>query len=227
MKIQIWFVDTQNDFINDGGKLQVPGAPGIVDNLKKLNAAAKDDVIRVFTQDCHIEADPELSKTPDFKTTFPPHCIIGTDGIEILDEIRPMKPQYFGYMMRLDDLLKKDLSEHVLENQDFVFNKNIFSTFDGNPNAAIFVKATAPDIIFVCGVAGDVCVKAVVEGLNALNLAKKEMKIAVVMDAIKSLNEENAKKYFEQLEKEGHIQLVNTDFVLKFLEMVYGIGEEL
>jgi nicotinamidase/pyrazinamidase len=232
MKVQIFFIDCQKDFINDGGALQVPGAPGIVENLKKLNAAAKDDVIRVFTQDYHMDNDVELSSTPNFKTTFPPHCMADTEGVRILNEIMPKQPQYFGYMMRLEDLLKSDFSVNVLEAQDYIFTKNIFSIFDGNPNAAVFVKATAPDIIFVCGVAGDVCVKAVVESLEALNierfrLAEKEIKIAVVTDAVKSLNESVANTYFGKLEEEGYIQLVNTDYVLKFLEMVEGIGDSL
>lgn len=239
MKVQIFFVDCQRDFINDGGALQVPGAPTIVENLKKLHAAAKEDVTRVFTQDTHVDTDVEISETPDFKTTFPPHCLINTDGVEFLDEIKPSKPyeknntaQYFGYTMRLEDLLKNDLSEHVLEGQDFVFNKHIFSTFDGNPNAKVFVEATKPDIIFICGVAGDVCVKAVVESLDDLNieryrLGKKEFKIAVVKDAIKSLNEAEANNYFSHLEKEGYIFLVDTDYVVKFLDMVEGIGDNL
>jgi len=231
MKIQLWVIDCQKDFINDGGALQVPGAPGIVENLKKLNTAAKDDVIRVFTQDCHMNNDAELSSTPDFKTTFPPHCLAFTNGVEILDEIMPKQPQYFGYSMDLEDLLKNDMSEKLLEAQNYILNKNVFSTFDGNPNAATFVKETAPDIIFVCGVAGDVCVKAVVESLDALNIERfhsyeKEIKIAVITDAVKSLNESVANTYFGKLEEEGYIQLVNTDHVLTFLEMVNGIGDE-
>ena len=228
MKIQVWFIDTQKDFINDGGALQVPGAPTIVENLKRLNEASKR-ITRVFTQDLHHETDVELSKTPDFKTTFPPHCISGTSGCHIIEEINPKEYFNMSRFTRLEDLLKDDRCEYILQYQDYVFDKNIFSTFDGNPNAKVFVEATAPDIIFVCGVAGDVCVKAVVEALDDLNCGDSNMKIkiAVVMDAVKSLNEVEARKYFEMLEKEGTIQLVDTNYVVNFLKMTDGIGDDL
>ena len=229
MKVQIWFVDCQNDFINADGALPVPDAPSILENLEKLKTAAVNHGISsVYTQDYHDVNDPELSDNPDFKTTFPKHCIRGTIGSYFVDGVYNNN----GIMIFDPD---DDLADILMKNQNIDFidkgiilTKQIFSTFDGNKNAETYIEATRPDVVFVCGVAGDVCVKAVVEGLLEMNRLFKDfkdapMRICVVADAVKSLNEEATKTLYSQFD----VSQVDTDFVVKFMELVDGMGDTL
>lgn len=75
-------IDTQYDFISKKGRLSVPGAEGIVPNLKRITGYAKENNIQVLaSMDTHTRNDPEFKK-------FPPHCIKGTRGQKKIPETR-------------------------------------------------------------------------------------------------------------------------------------------
>ena len=74
-------VDVQNDFC-EGGSLAVAGGAGvaraITDFLSGPAAASYDHI--VASQDYHIDPGSHFSGEPNFVTTWPPHCVVGTDG---------------------------------------------------------------------------------------------------------------------------------------------------
>ncbi len=79
-------VDMQNDFVKPGGTLVVPSAAGTVENIRRLLNAARASGVKVaFTQDSQIENDPEFN-------IWPRHCVIGTWGWQIIDELAPNPP---------------------------------------------------------------------------------------------------------------------------------------
>ena len=79
--IVFWDVDTQVDFMVPDGKLYVPDAAAITPNLERLTRRAREHGIpRVASVDDHTLLDPEISDTPDFRETFPAHCLRGTEG---------------------------------------------------------------------------------------------------------------------------------------------------
>ena len=81
MKILCFAIDIQNDFMNQDGKLYVKNAELIKPQLKQLTQLIFDyNLQTIYTTDVHCSEDKEISATPDFKTTFPEHCIIGTQG---------------------------------------------------------------------------------------------------------------------------------------------------
>jgi len=102
-------VDMQNDFVSDGGALQVPDAqatvPAIADLLRRFRAAGARVV---FTQDTHRDPDPEFA-------IWPPHAIEGTRGHAIVGDLHPLpddtvlpKPRYDAfYGTPLDHLLRQ------------------------------------------------------------------------------------------------------------------------
>ncbi|MFB8368454.1 isochorismatase family protein [Pseudarthrobacter sp. NPDC055928] len=76
-------VDVQNDFC-EGGSLAVAGGAEV--------AAAISDYVDahhlefdhiVATQDWHIDPGAHFSEEPDFKDSWPPHCVAGTKGAEL------------------------------------------------------------------------------------------------------------------------------------------------
>ena len=79
-KIVLWEVDAQADFMLPGGALYVPGAEKIIPNIQRLLDAARANSTLVVSSRCaHTVNDPEFE-------AFPPHCIRGTPGAEIIPQ---------------------------------------------------------------------------------------------------------------------------------------------
>ncbi|MFB0619415.1 isochorismatase family protein [Streptomyces sp. AGS-58] len=74
-------VDVQNDFC-EGGSVAVAGGAEIAvkacDLVSRADAAGYTHV--VATRDHHIDPGDHFSDTPDFKTSWPVHCVAGTQG---------------------------------------------------------------------------------------------------------------------------------------------------
>jgi len=101
-------IDVQNDFANPSGKLYAKGAEKIIQPIKKLLAKARSaGATIIFTQDWHIEGDPEFE-------IWGEHTLANTWGAEIVDELRPektdiiiRKPSYDAfYSTSLDHVLR-------------------------------------------------------------------------------------------------------------------------
>ncbi|NMO04279.1 isochorismatase family protein [Gordonia sp. TBRC 11910] len=69
-------VDVQNDFC-EGGSLAVAGGAAVAAAVTEL---ARDYPVVVATRDYHIDPGTHFSDTPDYVDTWPPHCVVGTDG---------------------------------------------------------------------------------------------------------------------------------------------------
>src|SRR3989441_10871587 len=88
-RVIFWDVDTQYDFMKADGKLYVPDAEQLIPNLKKLTDYAHGHGIRVVASaDDHVPEHEEISANPDWKSTFPPHCLRGTPGQRKIPETR-------------------------------------------------------------------------------------------------------------------------------------------
>src|SRR5687767_2880947 len=80
-KLIFWDVDTLYDFMRSDGKLYVPGSEDIIPAVKALTDFAHANRIPIVASaDNHELSDPEISASPDWTTTFPPHCMRGTPG---------------------------------------------------------------------------------------------------------------------------------------------------
>ncbi len=88
-KTALIIVDMQNDFLLLGGKLgptTEAGAKACAEYTSRIKALL--DKCRgagmpiVYTQDYHYEGDPEFA-------IWPPHCVVGTSGVEIVSELAP------------------------------------------------------------------------------------------------------------------------------------------
>ncbi len=73
-------VDVQNDFC-EGGSLAVAGGAAVAGGISALIGSGDHGYDHVVaTQDFHVDPGSHFSAHPDYVTTWPTHCIAGTDG---------------------------------------------------------------------------------------------------------------------------------------------------
>lgn len=178
-ELLFWNVDTQFDFMSKEGKLYVPDSEDILPLLERITLFAKESNIQVVnTADHHYPDAKELSDTPDFVSTFPPHCMAGTKGAEYMSETQPENPLTLNW----DKLYSGEEIEKMIQVRNLVVFKDVFDVFEGNPNTQMLVGQLAPKKVFVYGVTTNVCVDCAVCGL-----AKQNIEVFVIEDAIKEL----------------------------------------
>jgi nicotinamidase/pyrazinamidase len=176
----LWDVDTQVDFMEPNGKLYVPGAADVAETMRRLvDAARAAHVIHVASADDHELTDPEISDEPDFRNTYPPHCLRGTRGAEKIAETKQLDPLPLALIPFPPGLVPGMLegrSEVLLLKKNF----NVFT----NPNTDPLLDALDPDEIIVFGVATDVCDDAAIKGF-----LQRGRHVTFVEDAAKGLDE--------------------------------------
>jgi nicotinamidase/pyrazinamidase len=76
-------VDVQNDFC-EGGSLAVSGGADVAGAISEYVDAHHGEFDHIVaTQDWHIDPGDHFSRTPDFKDSWPRHCVAGTPGAEL------------------------------------------------------------------------------------------------------------------------------------------------
>ncbi len=186
-KTIFWNVDTQKDFMNEDGALYVEGAEGIKPTLAKLTQYAKEnDIMVVNTADWHYENSEELSDTPDFVNTFPPHCMSNTEGVWYIDETKPVDDVNITFRWDAEDYSDKFING-IIESRirEIIITKDKFDVFSGNAytdKITTAIKGNGFTDVIIYGVASNVCVDFAVKGL--LN---KGFNVTIIEDAIKGL----------------------------------------
>ncbi len=194
--IVFWDVDTQVDFMDPDGKLYVPEAETLTDNLATLTRLADEHGIAVVgSADDHQESDEEISDRPDFSATYPPHCMRGTEGaarVPATDRTWTAELGHQPLPVAAIAAIADQAHPRVL------VHKKRFDVFS-NPNTEPLVAALAPEHIVLYGVALDVCNKAAVEGL----LERGYTNLTVVTDATKPIRAEAAEDLLASWRKRG------------------------
>ncbi|NUT70137.1 isochorismatase family protein [Pseudarthrobacter sp. C4D7] len=76
-------VDVQNDFC-EGGSLAVAGGAAVAGAISEyLDAHHTEFDHVVATQDWHIDPGSHFSEAPDYKDSWPRHCVAGTRGADL------------------------------------------------------------------------------------------------------------------------------------------------
>lgn len=175
MKRILWDVDTQVDFVHADGKLAVPGAESAVPAMRRLVEAARAaGVPHVASADDHELTDDEISDSPDYASTYPPHCLRGTAGAAKIVETAQEDPVPLGLT---------PVPARWLRGREFLLLKKHFDVFT-NPNAEGLLELLDPDEVVVFGVASDVCDDAAIRGLLA-----RGRRVAFVEDGSRGLDE--------------------------------------
>ena len=138
-----WDVDTQHDFVMPEGKLYVQGAEALLPRLQALTGFARERGIPILgSVDHHSLDDPEISNQPDFRETYPPHCLVGTPGQEKVPATQPRNPLWIDSRPEDKEALKKRVKEHLARGGEVIFRKQRFDVFS-NPNVDTVLDVVA------------------------------------------------------------------------------------
>jgi nicotinamidase/pyrazinamidase len=161
MTVALLVVDVQNDFC-EGGSLAVTGGASVAARIGSL--LGREDrggyPVVVATRDHHIDPGDHFSHEPDFVDSWPPHCVVGTEGAEFHPALAP-RP--------FDAVFHK--GEHEAAYSGFEG-----STLDDEP-LADWLRERGVDEVEVCGLAADYCVRA-----TALDAAAAGFRTHVLLD---------------------------------------------
>jgi nicotinamidase/pyrazinamidase len=176
----LWDVDTQVDFVEPGGKLYFPGAEEARPAMARLVEVARAaDIVHVASCDQHELTDPEISLQPDFDSTWPPHCLLGTRGAEKIPETKQLDPLPLPFVPVPAGLLRRLLEDR----REILIPKKQYDPFT-NPNTETVLDLLDPGEILLFGVATDICDDAAVRAL-----LRRGRRITFVGDASRGVDE--------------------------------------
>lgn len=152
-------VDVQKDFC-EGGSLAVRGGADTAGRISDLLTGEHGYDLVVATRDHHIDPGSHFSDHPDFVDSWPRHCVVGTDGVELHDRL-------------------------TFRDFDAVFDKGeyaaAYSGFEGRDADGTplrdWLAAHRVDAVDVVGIATDHCVRA-----TALDAAGAGLRTRVRLD---------------------------------------------
>ncbi len=187
MKHALIVVDVQNDFC-EGGSLPVAGGAEVAYRIGALlhhwsakDLKAPDYAAAVATRDHHIDPGAHFSEDPDFADSWPPHCVVGTDG----EAFHPnLDPQPF------DAIFLK--GEH----------EAAYSGFEGRSAEGVgladWLRRHEITDVDVCGLATDYCVRA-----TTLDALREGFNVRLLTDLTAGVAEATTKAAVEEMRDAG------------------------
>ena len=198
--VVFWEVDAQADFMLPGGKLYVPGAEKLLPKIRRLTDAARQGRVFLVSHGCyHTKDDPEFA-------IFPPHCVQGTLGANLVPEALTDK------VVTVPNDPSASLPDDLLRYQQILLEKQTLNVFESR-HADQLVERFGPNVEFVVfGVVTEFCVLFAAKGL-----LERGRRVSVVRDAIETLNSEDGKRAVTELQALG-ATFITTDQALTLLE---------
>ena len=194
-----WEVDVQADFMLPGGKLYVPGAEKLLPKIRRLTDAARAGRVFLVSHGCfHTPNDPEFK-------IFPPHCVKGTAGAELVPEALTEK------VARVPNDATAKLPEDLSQCQQILLEKQTLNIFESRHAEALVRRLGSQAEFMVFGVVTEYCVSFAAKGL-----LERGRRVAVVQDAIETLKQEDGRKTIAELERLG-ARMTTTDQALSAL----------
>lgn len=176
-------VDVQNDF-TEGGALAVAGGAGVAAAISARLAEGGYHRV-VATRDHHVDPGAHFSATPDFVTSWPAHCVVGSGG----EELHPA-------LDRSRVAAVFDKGEHAAA----------YSGFEGHGPAgatlADWLREAGVDAVEVMGIATDHCVLA-----TALDAVAAGFAVTVRLDLTAGVAAASTERAVDRMREAG-IRLV-------------------
>jgi nicotinamidase/pyrazinamidase len=198
--VVFWEVDAQADFMLPGGKLYVPGAEKLLPKIRRLTDAARQGRVFLVSHGCyHTKDDPEFA-------IFPPHCVQGTPGANLVPEALTDK------VVTVPNDPAASLPDDLSRYQQILLEKQTLNVFESR-HADQLVERFGPNVEFVVfGVVTEFCVLFAAKGL-----LERGRRVSVVRDAIETLNSEDGKRAVTELRALG-ARFITTDQALTLLD---------
>jgi nicotinamidase/pyrazinamidase len=174
-------VDVQNDFC-EGGSLAVTGGAAVASRISDyVREHGANYAAFVATRDHHIDPDGHFSDTPDFKDSWPRHCVVGTAGVEFPSN------------------LNTDLVQAVFDKGEYAA---AYSGFEGKTASgeglAAWLRGHGIRNLDVVGIATDYCVRA-----TALDGVREGFTVSVLVDLTAGVSPESTDAALEELREGG------------------------
>jgi len=192
----LWEVDVQADFMLPKGKLYVPGAEKLLPNIRSLTDAARHGQVFLVSHGCFHSPDD-----PEFKI-FPPHCVKGTAGADLVPEALADK------VVRVPNDADAKLPEDLSRYQQILLEKQTLNIFESRHADELVKKLGNAAEFLVFGVVTEYCV-----GFAARGLLERGRRVAVVRDAIETLKPEEGEKAIAEFKRLG-ARVIATDQAL-------------
>jgi len=181
-------VDVQNDFC-EGGSLPIEGGAALASAISGHVAARRDEYAHVVaTRDFHHDPGDHFSEEPDYAASWPPHCVIGTEGADFHPELE-------------------------LDRVEAVFSKGhgtaAYSGFEGETHEGEtldeWLRSRGVTEVDVVGIATEHCVRA-----TALDAATAGLRTTVLLDLTAGVSPATTAHTTDELRAAGVTVLQNT-----------------
>jgi nicotinamidase/pyrazinamidase len=173
-------VDLQVDFC-EGGQLPVAGAAAVAQRIATyLERHGADYALIVATRDWHEDPGSHFSEAPDFRSSWPRHCVAGTSGAAFHPALD---------LSRVTSVVSKGRSSAA------------YSGFQGDlegQELESILRTAGVNGIDVCGLATDHCVRA-----TALDAISRGFEVRVLVDLCAGVSPETASAALEELARAG------------------------
>ena len=188
-------VDVQNDFC-EGGSLAVAGGAEVARRISEHVLSRGDEYAAIVaTADWHDDPGAHFAKDPDYVSTWPAHCMIGTDGA-----------------------LFHPAAEAAFEQVEAVFRKGHHTaaysgfegfTTEGDNRVALgdWLRDRAIEQVDIVGIATDHCVRA-----TALDAAEEGFETTVLLNLTAGVARETTDAALAAM-RDAEIELVGEPLV--------------
>ncbi|MFJ2646330.1 nicotinamidase [Streptomyces sp. NPDC087420] len=181
-------VDVQNDFC-EGGSLAVEGgadvAAAITDLIGEATAVYRHVVA---TRDRHVDPGAHFAAAPDvpdFETTWPVHCVAGTEGV--------------GFHPNFAPAVASGAIDAVFDKGAYTGAYSGFEGTDENgAGLADWLRERGVTEVDVVGIATDHCVRA-----TALDAAREGFVTHVLLDLTAGVSRETTDRALEEMRAAG------------------------
>jgi len=197
----IFAVDIQKDFINEDGAIpKVPQPKTFKENIKKcLSAAEKANILIVGTLETHSKDDETFE-------IYPPHCIVATEGQDIIPEGIVHNESFIYTVPNLGNGIDMSIIE---DSWQIFFEKQIDDIWDmekGQPdNLQTLLRAEDVLEVYILGVNS---VPSTIEGF-----LKRKYKITLIGDATIA-----NQGYCHTKMESGDIRVITTEEFIKEIQ---------
>jgi nicotinamidase/pyrazinamidase len=190
-------VDVQNDFC-EGGSLAVDGGGDVARAISRYLQDGNGYAHVVATNDYHVDPGSHFSDEPDYASSWPRHCVVGTQGVRFHPDLD---------ITRVEAVFRK--GTHAAA----------YSGFEGVDDAGTplgdWLREHDVDEVDVVGIATDYCVRA-----TAADAAGAGFATRVLLGLTAGVTPESTATAIEEMSAAG-VQLVGRPLLE---EQIPGLG---